>query len=523
MINTFITSFKLKNAYRVNSIIYSIKGIPLIKRILPDSLYENSGLKALASVISMLWELISTFLGKFLYILVMIYAISNAYETDITYTFLHMFTFLTLIGGLLNTYIFNPTKDKYYAIVIMNINASKYALSNYYYFLLKNLIGFMPFTIIFGLMAKVPIWLCILLPLFVISIKLIVTCKNIYSYKKTGIAVNENMPVKLEWLLIIILLLLTYILPIIGITINKLIFIIIFSISLVLGIISFTKIKSFNDYKKMYKQILTSKNMTIQVKNKNIQKINSINQITYDSDYTSKKHGFAYFHELFVKRHSKILTKAVRNQSIIILSILIVVILLTLFIPEIKEKTNNLMLTFLPYFTFIMYCLNRGTSLTQAMFMNCDHSMLTYKFYKTPKVILGMFKQRLKTLITFNLFPAFIIGLGLTLLLYITGGTDNILNYFVLFTSIISMSIFFSIHYLVMYYLLQPYNVNTELKNTTYSIVQGLTYLVCYYFMQLRLPTIPFGIAIIIFTIIYSSISLVLVYRLAPKTFKIRM
>ena len=85
------------------------------------------------------------------------------------------------------------------------------------------------------------------------------------------------------------------------------------------------------------------------------------------------------------------------------------------------------------------------------------------------------------------------------------------------------MSIFFSIHYLVMYYLLQPYNVNTELKNTTYSIVQGITYLVCYYFMQLRLPTVPFGIAIIIFTIIYSSISLMLVYKLAPKTFKIRL
>ena len=41
MIKTFITSFKIKNTYRVNSIIYSIKGLPIINKILPSSLYKN--------------------------------------------------------------------------------------------------------------------------------------------------------------------------------------------------------------------------------------------------------------------------------------------------------------------------------------------------------------------------------------------------------------------------------------------------------------------------------------------------
>jgi uncharacterized membrane protein YkvI len=64
--------------------------------------------------------------------------------------------------------------------------------------------------------------------------------------------------------------------------------------------------------------------------------------------------------------------------------------------------------------------------------------MLTYRIYRTPKVVLGLFKQRLKTLIKINLIPATIIALGLPLLLYLTGGTDNILNYVMLFTTIIS-------------------------------------------------------------------------------------
>ena len=68
MMETFATSFKLKNTYRVNSIIYSIKGLPLVRKILPDSLYKNKGLKVLGNIISAIWEIAGTFLGKIIYI-----------------------------------------------------------------------------------------------------------------------------------------------------------------------------------------------------------------------------------------------------------------------------------------------------------------------------------------------------------------------------------------------------------------------------------------------------------------------
>ena len=190
---------------------------------------------------------------------------------------------------------------------------------------------------------------------------------------------------------------------------------------------------------------------------------------------------------------------------------------------EFKNKTNEILMVYLPYFVFIMYCINRSSSVTQAMFMNCDHSMLTYRIYRTPKVILGIFKERLKTLITINLLPAVLIGGGLSLLLYLSGGTDNPLNYAILFISIIAMSIFFSVHYLVMYYLLQPYNVSTEMKSSTYKVVQGLTYIVSWYMIQIKMPIFGFGIATIVFCIAYSLISLFLAYKYAQKTFKLRV
>ena len=114
------------------------------------------------------------------------------------------------------------------------------------------------------------------------------------------------------------------------------------------------------------------------------------------------------------------------------------------------------------------------------------------------------------------------IGIGLALILFATGGTDNPLNYVVLVVSILCMSLFSRFHYLTIYYLLQPYNAGTELKSGTYRIVLSVTYVICFALMRLRMPIMIFGIMTIVFCVLYSIVASILVYRLAPKTFRLR-
>ena len=179
-------------------------------------------------------------------------------------------------------------------------------------------------------------------------------------------------------------------------------------------------------------------------------------------------------------------------------------------------------MTFLPYFVFIMYAINRGTGFTRALFMNCDHSLLTYSFYKQPKMVLKLFAIRLREIIKINLLPAAVLGGGLAALLYASGGTDNPINYAVIFVSIISMSVFFSVHYLTIYYLLQPYNAGTEMKSGTYQVVLTVTYIVCFAMMRLRVNTLIFGVLCTAFCLAYCGAACLLVYRFAPRTFKLR-
>ena len=169
-----------------------------------------------------------------------------------------------------------------------------------------------------------------------------------------------------------------------------------------------------------------------------------------------------------------------------------------------------------------MYALNRGTSFTQALFMNCDRSMLTYSFYKRPGFILRLFVLRLREIIKVNLLPAAVIGFGLAFLLYVSGGAPGVADYGVMVVSILALSIFFSVHYLTIYYLLQPYNAQTEMKNAAYRLISWATYLICFVLMQLRFPNVIFGALCTAFCVLYCIAACVLVHRFAARTFRLR-
>lgn len=118
MYKTLRISFALKNTYRVNSILYSLKQIPIVKRILPEALYRVKGLKIFANILSFLWEAASAFIGKLLYFITMVCGIGILYRyVPAEQAFLHILLFLTLIGSYINTKLFNPSRDKYYAFL----------------------------------------------------------------------------------------------------------------------------------------------------------------------------------------------------------------------------------------------------------------------------------------------------------------------------------------------------------------------------------------------------------------------
>lgn len=522
MLNTLRLSFSLKNTYRVNAILHSLKQIPLLKHLLSNTLYQVRGLKIFANVLTVIWELITIFLFKFLYFFVMVCGLELIRpDLQSKETFLHILLLLTLIGSFMNTNLFDAKRDKYYAMILLRMNARSYTLVNYGYYLLKVVVGFLPWVLLFGLGRGVPLWLCLLIPFAVAGSKLAVDSYSLWDYEQTGHVRNDSKLKKWPWLLTAVLLALAYLPLLAGAVLPLKVSAVLWVLCIPAGLLGLRRVVTFRYYREINQELLAGLFTQIDTAKKAVKTANE-KVISADLTITSQKNGFEFLNELFIKRHRKILWRSTLRIAVICAILCCGVLLLMALEPGVKTDINEMVMTWLPYFAFILYLINRGTGFTSALFMNCDHSLLTYSFYKQPKFVLKLFQIRLREIIKINAVPALVIGIGLSVILFVSGGTENPLNYVVLVVSVLFMSMFFSIHYLTAYYLLQPYTAGTEMKSGTYRIVMILTYVVYYAMMNLRFPILVFGVACIAFCVLYSVVASILVYKYAPQTFRLR-
>ncbi|MDD3340907.1 MAG: hypothetical protein PHN72_01730 [Bacilli bacterium] len=524
MFNNFKIAFHVRNTYVVNQVIFAFTKLPLIGKFFSNNLYGERGLKILGAVIAVIKEFIKTIGYKILYILCFLSLATSNYQNINPALFLHIYLFLSIIGAFSNTEIFSPSKDKYYLMVLMKMDAKNNTIINFLYFLGTTFLGQF-LGILLLLRNLIPWYYALLLPLMTVLLKCIAIAIYFYRMKKSGKIINENKPASypIYFLMLSIFLFLAYGLPFFNIVLPLQVTLLLYIPILLFGILSLRKIITYNHYQKLYKDLLKEDAVFLTKNNTALAtRETSRKQISVDTNITSDKEGFAYFHELFVKRHKKLLKDYAIKTAIVIAIISAGLLIAVSFIPSFHDSINKAFVVFLSYALLLMYFINTGEKITNVMFMNCDHSMLVYRFYKEPNTLLSLFKERLKTVITINLIPTLTLAISLCLLLWASGGTNTFLNYIVLFLSIISMSIFFSVHRLIIYYLMQPYSIGMEIKNFAYSLVNLGTYYFAYYIAGMRLPILTFGSISIVFAILYSITSLLLVKKYAPKTFRLK-
>ena len=156
------------------------------------------------------------------------------------------------------------------------------------------------------------------------------------------------------------------------------------------------------------------------------------------------------------------------------------------------------------------------------MFFHCDASLLKYGYYRTPEAIISSFRIRLRYMIRTEcpFIAAFCAGVFINLMLL--GRFWNILQIIAILFCIVMLSVFFSVLFLCMYYIFQPF---TEAGNTTsvgYKICTIGIYLVAYSCLQIHTPPTYFAAIILGVTVVTLVAALLLVWKLAPKTFRLK-
>ncbi|MFT9077643.1 hypothetical protein [Ethanoligenens sp.] len=237
--------------------------------------------------------------------------------------------------------------------------------------------------------------------------------------------------------------------------------------------------------------------------------------------YQNKK-GYDYLNALFFARHQRLLWQPVQKRLFGVAAGFLVLAVMVKMAPGFSVFVKGNSYRIFPLFVLLMYVLSIGARVTKAMFYNCDVSLLRYPFYRRKEVLLHNFRVRLLEIIRLNLLIAVAAAAAGVVLLHLCGVTWPAGQIIAFILCVLCLSVFFSVHHLFLYYVFQPYSAELDMKNPFFFAINFVIYELCYLSTQLHsLPTY-FSVIVLSATIAYSLVALLLVWRLAPKRFRLK-
>lgn len=535
MFKFFLTSFSLSFAENANVAIYSLKKMPLLGKRLPDSLYRQKTAKLILGIIRYVFGIVKEFFKKFIYFFIMIILPAIFIIGDkgkIIPAFFHIAFFLNFIlGSFMISLIFNKSNWNGYSMIkLMGADSRKYYVTTIVYYNLKKIVYFIIPAILLGSLGGVSPAKCLLMLAELAAFRIAAEAFQLFIYEKTKVILIWNRFFNI--ILYPLALLLAYGLLAKGIIIDFRVYLL--SIYgavgfLILGASAYTYIYRYKGYSLISEAFLTRDNVIggalsgsdLYFANVKLDE-GAMDKENEKNSNLSHKEGYEYLNSLFFLRHRKIVETSVKSRVIVIGIIFLILLLVTMFVHGDKKNIVNAIQGSAPFFILLMYWLSTGATITKAMFYNCDASLLRYGFYRERKVILSNFTIRLKRVILFDLISAAAICIGLFLLIVLNGFASRFMEFLPLFLSIICLACFFSIHHLFVYYVMQPYTAERTIEGPLFIIINITMYLIVYICSRIRTSSIYFAIGIIIITVAYMFTALAIIYKVAPKTFRLK-
>lgn len=519
---------------KVNGLFYYLQKLPLIGSHIPNRVYQFQKLKNILSIFAFLIQFALSILKNLFYLLIC-YMVPLAFaygdnnmNIQVQNTFLISFLLLSgCMGALSNGALWTIDSDAYIMTRLLQMEAKRYLLHHAMYVYLRNTLTLALASCLTSLMFQLPFWYGLLCGLLYLTSHVTADTLYLILYDKKGIILTLNNKYKITMNLTLIIL--TYGLMALhsSLAIAKGVFIAVTMVCTLASIVSVRYLKKSNSYKNILiplLQQLASLDLLDANKGDMMNQDVKLDEKDYSTEelrkgISSKQHGYAYMNALFFQRHKRLVYTPIKRRIVIILCITAGLTLLSFFVKDFIEPVDLIKL--LPPFVFISYIFNISEKTCRAMFMNCDVSLLHYGYYRQPKAILENFWIRLKTLSGYNLMLTALLCLAINLLavLFSISFTKQTLILFDL--TLITLSIFFSTHYLFVYYIFQPYNEEFDMKNPFMKILNGIVYLLCYFCLQLE-GNIWFAFGVLLATLVYIPLALLLVWRLSPKTFHLK-
>jgi hypothetical protein len=531
MINTLISTFSLSFAEGANILLYYLKKIPLIGKKIPSIWYQKTDVKLVIGIIGEVLNLLKKFIFKSLYIGLVIflpaYSLSEIVDMEVNEIFIQeFFCYSFLLGSFVNSVIFDRSEKAYKMIKLMRANPRVYYFSNIFLKIITEVIFFLPALLI----AQIGLIESIILLAELAAFRIFGEWVRVSLYEKYKFVCGDNLGVS-ALICILILFIPAAIVNLFSIKLSLSLYnpiVIVFI--LCLSVVAFLKVWNYKGYTSLSRKLLSLdylNNKEEEIKKMQVADVvidqNEVNAKVMNSSRFENKTGFDYLNSIFFLRHNKLVSRHIKICVFIITIVFLFATVAFLFVfPDEKQTALELIRKSCPVLIIILFWLSSTQKICKAMFVNCDVSLLKYGFYRDKKGILSNFRSRLKKMIAYNLIPSIVMVVLLSIFVIIIGGFSDLISIIPILICIITLTLFFSIYSLFLYYILQPYTSELTVKSPLFNISNFVLYMICYNASRIETTSTAFSIAVIGITVLFLPISLLIVYKYSYKTFRIK-
>lgn len=530
--NDILLFIRIQTTKKINGFFYFFQKIPLIGKLLKDSCYRSLSFKKGLSILAFIFQILSSVIKNALYLGIVIFLPLFLLHQEASIHYLqHNFLFAFILfsgvlGAITNSKIFQATKETYIMVRQLRFSSKRYMLVNAIYEYSLNMLTITLAALLLFNALKIPSYYAGIVAVIYVGMHLLVDSLYLQYFARKKKLLDSKAWVRSILSIFIVLLVYGSFYLKIEMVYSFIVVYLFFVIALFSCLYAYKVIKKYVGYHDVMEALLLQYWDTIFLDKTNKDTIKedvAIQEKDYQENelkgVDSKLHGYEYLNDIFFKRHKRLLYKPMKRRMIAILVIsLILCIVLSL---KILEPINTSVLSILPFSVFILYITSIGERVCRAMFMNCDVALLHYAYYRQPKAILKTYYIRLKAIIRYNGITTLTLCICANFLILLAGVKYTLLTLLIFNVALICLMVFFSVHYLFIYYIFQPYNEELDMKNPFMSIVNWMVYYASYLCLQLE-GNYMFAYGIIALTVLYVIVALLLVYFLAPRTFHLK-
>ncbi len=562
MFDLMYQQMQIAFAEEINKFIYTLKNIPFIGKYIPEELYARVSLKRALGVFAGICSIFGDILKKlfyFIFIIVIGVIIMVDEKTGFGESgkiILWIFFFMNfLAGSFVNSKLCACDEKDYLLVGLLRIDARKYFLLKVFKSQITQIIYYTVFMLVAQHIFDGDIKNTLFYMVGFAAFRFIGEAFRLYLNDRFGMPFMDKN--KLLYILYnaytvviffaaygtsFLLLFLKYsmemkniVFPDICVIAANPVFLV---VSLILAAFSIRYIVNYKNYPFVAKRLAGFS--TVMQQKAQVEEVSNVNKNIEADDLKEKevgkhifeeKEGYEYLNAIFFERHKKIFSRPRKLKtavSFIIMAASIVGLVVFKAGSTAKEFNSfandmwNAMDRVMTIFVFLMYCITSGRSITRALFYNCDHSLMKYGYYRRPDAILKNFRIRLRFMLKSELPMVVVLCVGFVIDTIILGKADQWVKLLSITACIVLLSIFYSVVYLCMYYIFQPYTEGGKETGVGYSVCKGVIYVASYSCLQI--DTLPqyFAAIIMVVTVVGLVLGYALAYLMAPKRFVLK-